>query len=391
MASFMDSRSVFEQRLRSCDVPEDAIAKLVAVGVTSLSKLAFCTSYSPSMVDDTPLVSFFKQTIDPNAELSPGVLSSLRRAFFEAHTFMLSDLKSKIDKKEDEAPRKVPQAERNARLQAQRNRLQGVEVSGPLEPSDALIDLVSQQREDELLRYIELEQCTCRESEVRSSRTSKSNKADLSTDFLIRQAMQRRALAYDQLDIFPYSYLESWATFLFNLINRAPVKIEGAAFNKVTMPQILEADRQAFALTSDRCRAGLHSVIPGSYPATAAFDLAKSDPLVLSLLQPLPAVRERQQGYARDVKSLRTNDGQKGSSKGPSGKGSGKGKSKGKRQMAPKELIGLNLRTKGGDPICYSYNLNGCSLAGNGEKCPKGFHQCAKCLGMHAKKDCPVP
>ena len=91
MASFMDSCSVFEQRLRSCDVPEDAIAKLVAVGVTSLSKLAFCTSYSPSMVDDTPLVSFFKQTIDPNAELSPGVLSSLRRAFFEAHTFMLSD------------------------------------------------------------------------------------------------------------------------------------------------------------------------------------------------------------------------------------------------------------------------------------------------------------
>ena len=200
MASFMDSRSVYEQRLKACDVPDEAISRLTEVGVTSLSKLAFCTSYAPNMTDDTPLINFFKQTINP--ELSAGVLSSLRRAFFEAHTFMLSDLRSKIDKKEDEAPRRVPQAERNSRLQAQRTRLMGVEVSGPLEPSDSLIDLVSQQREDELLRYIELEQCTCRESEVRTSRTSKSNKADLTSDFLIRQSLQRRALAYDQLDIF---------------------------------------------------------------------------------------------------------------------------------------------------------------------------------------------
>ena len=111
MASFMDSRSVFEQRLKACDVPSEAIDKLIDVGVTSLSKLAFCTSYAPNMTDDTPLVNFFKQTISPNAELSAGVVSSLRRAFFEAHTFMLSDLRSKIDKKEDEAPRKVPQAE----------------------------------------------------------------------------------------------------------------------------------------------------------------------------------------------------------------------------------------------------------------------------------------
>ena len=282
----MDSAPVFEQRLKACDVPDTAVAALKGVGVTSLSKLAFCTSYAPNMADDTPLVKFFTDTIGAGNPLDPGVMSSLRRAFFEAHTFMLNDLRSKIDKKDDELPRKVPQPERNARIQAQRARLVGIDVVGPLEPSDSLIDLVSQQAEDEILRYIELELCTCRESEVKASRTSKSNKADLSTDYLIRQALQRRALAYDQIDVIPYSFLEKWNTYIFNLHYREPLNLEGVLYNRISMAQILEADKQLWALASDNCRTGLQRTAAGNYPAQDALQEAKSDPLVVALLQP---------------------------------------------------------------------------------------------------------
>ena len=398
MASFMDSTSVFEQRLKACDVPSEAIKALQDVGVTSLSKLAFCTSYAPSMPDDAPLVKFFKETIDPEGHgINAGTMSALRRAFFEAHTFMLNDLRTKIDKKDDEAPRKVPQAERNSRLQAQRKRLTGIEVSGPLEPSDSLVDVVSQQREDELLRYIELEQCTCRDSEVRASKNSKTNKADLTSDFGVRQAMQRRALAYDQLEIFTFQLLEGWHTYLFNLMAREAVAIDGVRYNKVSMSQILEADRQVFVLTSDRCRRGLQIDSAGRYPAQDAFELARMDPLVTSLLQPLPFRAQskdepRHKNPRVDTKGKATHGevgGGRASGKG--GRGRGGKQSSGSRGVAPKELIGLNLRTKKGEPLCFAYNINGCTNAEPGQRCSKGFHICARCLENHSKLGCTNP
>ena len=388
MASFMESAPVFEQRLRTCDVPAQAIEALKAVGVTTLAKLAFCSSYAPSMPDDTPLIRFFTTTIDAAGDgVSAGVMSALRRAFFEAHTFMLNDLRSKIDKREDEPPRKVPQAERNARLEAQKARLTGVDISGPLEPSDSLVDLISQQREDELLRYVELEACTCRESEVRTARTSKANKADISSDFLIRQALQRRALAYDQLEILPFAYIESWNTFLFNLMVREPLQVDGVRYNRVSLAQILEADRQAFTLASDKCRKGLQLDGAGKYPAVEAFMAARLDPLVLALLQPLPGGRQHNGDGNREAKAPRNKSTEKGSGKG-SGKKAGKNKSSA-RGIAPKELIGLHLRSKNNEPICFAYNISECKYAADGKKCSKGHHFCAKCLGAHSKLNCP--
>lgn len=396
----MDSKSVFLQRLRLCAVPDDVVTKLVAVGVDSLSKLAFCTSYQPTMQDDTPLTNFFKAAISPGVDIAAGTMATLRRAFFEAHTFMLSDLKGKIDKKEEDAPRRVPQAERNSRLEDQQRRLIGLDITGVMEPSDSLIDIVSQQHEDERLRFIELEVCTTRESELRANKVSKANKADLSSDLLVRQAMQRRALAYDQLNIFNYAYLEKWHAFLFNLVNREPVKIEGAIFNRVSLSQVLEADKQAYILASDKCRTGLQQKLDSSFPAEAAFDEAKSDPLVISLLQPLQTGRgQSMASHKQQPNQQRTS--QVGQPQRQQSSGTvqtnkvkqSKGSKKAKRQgpACPKELIGLNLKTKAGEPICYSYNLSGCTAVGNGEKCNRGHHVCAKCLGMHSRAECPRP
>jgi hypothetical protein len=68
--------------------------------------------------------------------------------FFEAHALVMADLKTQVEKTDDQMPRKVPAPERNARYEAQQRRLNGVSLSGELEPSHSLIDSVLQQAED---------------------------------------------------------------------------------------------------------------------------------------------------------------------------------------------------------------------------------------------------
>ena len=45
--------------------------------------------------------------------------------------------------------------------------------------------------------------------------------------------------------------------------------------------------------------------------------------------------------------------------------------------------------TADGRPICYNFNLEGCSQAAAGASCPKGLHVCATCGKVHSMKDHP--
>ena len=147
MSGLMDSKPVLIQRLQAIGVSDAHIQLLVDDGVISLNRLAFCANYSPSMNDDTNLVDYFNGVLAPGgAALPTKTLTPLRQASFEAHTLMLSSLRDKVERKDDDLPRRVPQPERNDRLTAQKLRLAGVPVSGPLEPAYCLIDLVSQQK-----------------------------------------------------------------------------------------------------------------------------------------------------------------------------------------------------------------------------------------------------
>ena len=134
MASFMDSGPVFKQRMSACGVTDDAVKKLEAANIATLAKLAYCCSYNPNQPNEAPLITFLEATVGDGNPLDPGLLACLRRVYVEAHTFMLAELKGKIERKEDEAPRKVPQPERNARLDEQKIRLNGVSLTGVNEP-----------------------------------------------------------------------------------------------------------------------------------------------------------------------------------------------------------------------------------------------------------------
>lgn len=391
MALFVDSTAVYEQRLAACGVPKTAIDTLVAAGFDTLGKLAFCSAYNPNMPDDAPLLAFFDSVLaTPGSPVPAGTVAALRRAFFEAHTFLLSDLKSQVDRKDTDEPRHVPEAERQARLTAQRARLPGVSIAGVTEPSHSLVDLVTQMKEDQALRYIDLELCTARESEVRHGKVSKSLKADLCTDYLCRQAFFRRSLAFDQLDLISFRFLEAWIDYLFALLHRESLVIDGVTLPKLTLKQIVEADRQLFVSASELCRDGLNRTAAGTYPIETAITAARLDPLVTALLQPIAAFKRGPQDTGRHDEALKYQRGGKG-------KGKGRGKGRGKRgtgggdspgPRVPKEFIGLNTRTKEGENLCYGFSLAGCDKCSPGKKCPKGWHKCPKCLGNHSLKDC---
>ena len=65
--------------------------------------------------------------------------------------------------------------------------------------------------------------------------------------------------------------------------------------------------------------------------------------------------------------------------KNSSSKGSGRGKGSSKHGSPiklPRELIGCNTKTASGEPMCWEYNMQGCSGAKPGERCPRGWHVC---------------
>jgi hypothetical protein len=68
-------------------------------------------------------------------------------------------------------------------------------------------------------------------------------------------------------------------------------------------------------------------------------------------------------------------------------KGASKGKGKGTGQLpAPLRVSGAAATDADGAPICFSYNLGGCSAAPPGGRCPKGRHICiiVKCQAAHS-------
>ena len=73
------------------------------------------------------------------------------------------------------------------------------------------------------------------------------------------------------------------------------------------------------------------------------------------------------------------------------GKGKGKGKSSKSSSSVkmPAELLGQSAMNADGEPICFSFNCGGCSKAGAGLRCPKGWHVCTKwgCYQPHSQRD----
>ena len=76
----------------------------------------------------------------------------LKRLVFESHTVLVVQLKSEHDPSADPSSRKLPASERAARIENQKLRLQGMELTGALEVGHSVYDMIAGMAETNVLK-----------------------------------------------------------------------------------------------------------------------------------------------------------------------------------------------------------------------------------------------
>ena len=147
----LESDAVFFSRISALGLSEEVAGRFREKGWDTLGSFAVCSAYTPGQADDSafqPVLQFLVGEPDgANAAL-------VRRLFFEAYSMAAADLKKRIEKTDEDPPRRLPVAERSARHDKIAARLTGIKIQGELEPSHALVDKYVQMVEDGNLRYL---------------------------------------------------------------------------------------------------------------------------------------------------------------------------------------------------------------------------------------------
>ena len=401
--SMLDSEPVFDIRMTSTGSSVATLDKFKAQGITTLAKLAYCSASQPGQ-DETAFQQVICRVmgVESITGIDVGTLSSIRRCWWESHTVAVSEIRQTVERTDTSEPTKMPMPEREARFRSLQVKLVGVNLTPQLEPSFQLVDFCNSLRASEELKYICPSKCTSREQEIRGIRKDPTLKsmadgsirlvqqetslvADLSSEYRVRLALQRRALALEMVHLATYSVIETYHDYLYQMMLREVPD----SHDKLGIQQILKADNMVFVKIIELCRGGISQRPDGKYPIEEALSKVQLDPVVLASLQPLP----KSSNFSRRPQDSNPASVPYSSQGNGSGKGKGKGKNKGKSKVfsVPKELEGLNTRTKNGNPICFAANLpEGCAGAKWGQRCTKGLHVCMRCGGPHAstKNEC---
>ncbi|CAK9014226.1 unnamed protein product [Durusdinium trenchii] len=156
----MDSKAAFAERAKAVGVSETHVAPLSGKQLDTFGAFAFISSFQPGGTDETPFVRALGAALQVNpTAFTEAELSSFRRLYYEAHTLAMGDLRSRLERKDGEAPRKIPMAERSQLLDLLKQELPGITIDLQLEPAHKLVDMVKQQVEDNCIRFLPLKEC----------------------------------------------------------------------------------------------------------------------------------------------------------------------------------------------------------------------------------------
>ena len=423
----VESTAVFKERMVQLGLEEfwDAFEQK---GWTSYGIFAYSSSYTPGSQDDS---KFLKEVV---AELlgSEGHQKAavVRRLYFESYTVATAELRRRHDRTEDEAPRKIPATEKEARRKVLAEKLRpGLRMVDDLDPSYCLIDSLCQMHDDNNLLYVAWDECTKREQDlcktkkdkqwrpdaagiVKERAVERGSVAELGTDLLLRYALQRRGLAFEIADLMDYDTHQNIVDLLLREYMRAPPH----GYAKVSLEQICRADREIFKGLQDACRSGIRRDVAGARPLDSAVPRVLDSERVRLLLVPMHGAAHRgagggghesrkrsrstsrspEQGASRaakkrraklgkleqenqrlqkDVEALRKNSDYNRRDDDRGSQNKGKGKGRGRETPMPKALIGKSATTKDGEPICFGFNLpQGCNDVEAGKRCRRGWH-----------------
>ena len=191
-----------------------------------------------------------------------GGVSSLKRLLFESQTQLMAVIREQITNPEPTIPKRVPQAEREIRLENLRRRLGGVLIEGHSEPSHALLDLATQLYDQNILKIIPIEKCYSRLTELTMAPKTSSklleiesskvvvkdrdsdHEVNVQSSYQALESLKRRGLAMDFAGIMSYTKHDKYIQVLFSHLNREPP----AGYNRCSLSQLLAADRAAWTL-----------------------------------------------------------------------------------------------------------------------------------------------
>ena len=393
-SSILDSVATFEKQASNANLAPEWITALKTSGINTLGKLSYAVTNPGVAVTDEAL-KVFTTAVRAGVEPTLADGSALKRLIFEGQTFAVAVLKASVQSSEIEAPKRLAPPERMARIQNLNTRYAAVEIAGPLEPSHALYDLcmtIFETEEIRMIRYISPSKCLSRQQELATLKPEKEVQLDaekgslvvkeaanqkeisISSDLALYQALTRRALAFDLIDLATYTTVHRWHTRMFALMEQAPAP----GFQRVSQAQLLRADRQAFVRMGEQVNGALKPKADGTRPLDAIFDALPTDVSVSYFLLPMPV----QSKTTKDDTPVKPPKDPNKVKETPAPKNPNKVKKGNKtRDPMPKALQGMASRTKSGKPICYSYNLGRCHL---GSKCSRQHVCCAPgCEASH--------
>ena len=231
----------------------------------SFSDLGFAIGTPQTPATSVEFEAFCTQ-INSGVDVTISEISRVRRLHFEACTMIVAHTKQQVlgDAGTD-GVKKLPQAEKQARLVQQQGRLTGLSITGELQPSHALIDIVASMLENNSVVWVAPSKCSKREAELQLLTKEKSQvisleqqtlkvtaadvalKADNSTELQLQWSLQRRGIALDQCRLVEWAVHQRWVQYLMGLTSKAAP--EGYA--KVRMDQLVKADKELFMIMAD--------------------------------------------------------------------------------------------------------------------------------------------
>ena len=400
--SITDSRAAFEAHCGKVD-PTGFVKDLLSRShITSFSALAFAIGTPQSPPTDDQFRQFGSR-LNGDTDLTIGMNSALRRLHFEASTMVVAELKSMATEPSGETVRKLPVAEKIARLQDQETRLRGLRIRGELQPSYALVDLISNIKETNNVVWIAPSKCGKRDLEIQNSQKQKSSvlsleqqtlkvtsndiptAADTSSDIQLQWALQRRGLAFDQCRLINWDAHELWVQQVMSQIT----KDSPPGYHRIAASQVIRADRELFTLMAQELQTSVQVLPDGSLPMETKLKELRTDPRVTMHMLPLPKTAPRDTDIS-DKKSAGSGH-QEGDPPGPPVKPKKKARASPKaKALCPDELKGYQQRDAQNNTICWAFNLKGgCKESTKSGRCKKGMHICIKChKSNHSLTNC---
>ena len=249
------------------------------------------TSADPSRLDADLIVPVL-------GDKGQSLRNNLRRLWLEASAMSAEAIRQRCAVRDDDAPVRLPAAEREARRAQLAERLKGiVELEGEFDPGHQGINKVYDMVARDTVMSIPWGHFVTRAQELSGVTYDKHFRTDsqgymketvepragharMDDDYTLRNTLTRRAICFDIAGVASFETMEAWHRLLFKEYMRPPP----AGRAPLTSSQLLQADTELFERAASRCRNGVRRQPDGLPFDNAVTELQMSHSFSLLLL-----------------------------------------------------------------------------------------------------------